>query len=88
MDFDDKTINEIADQLGIPRGKGQAATKVKEFENKSDKEVLDEIIKLTGKLNAKGISKAKQLELAEALMPMMNNEQRARLKKLIKLLGR
>ncbi|MGN0659898.1 MAG: hypothetical protein ACI4LA_09860 [Emergencia sp.] len=86
MDLDEKTIMELASQLGIEADRKTAVEKAKSYEKKSDGELLAEIRKLQDKLNASSIPYEKQLELVESLMPMMNPQQKARLAKIAGLM--
>ena len=86
MGFDEKTIQNLASQLGIKTGVNQTEQTIKHYENKSDEELAAEILKLQQKLNAANIPYEKQLAALESLMPMMNGQQKARLNKIIGLL--
>ena len=56
------------------------------YENRSDMEILQEIKEMRSKLNAAGVPYEKQAAMIKSLMPMMNNQQKARLAQLIELL--
>ncbi len=86
MSIDDKTIMELAGQLGISGDKKRTVDKAKTYQNKSDGEIVSEIMKIKEKLKAKNIPYDKQVEMVKSLMPMMNSEQKARLIKIIELL--
>lgn len=86
MQLDDKTIMDLASQLGIRTGDKQTVSKVREYENKSDAELVSEIMKLKDRLTAANIPYEKQVAAVQSLMPMMNGEQKARLTKIIGLL--
>ncbi len=86
MKLDDKTIMELASQLGVPADKRRAAETARRYEKKSDAEIAAEILKLQDKLNASNIPYEKQAALVQSLMPMMNGEQKARLSKIIGLM--
>ena len=86
MSLDDKTIMDLASQLGISADKKSTMAKAKSFEKKSDAELVSEIMKLKEKLNQSIIPYEKQMAAVKSLMPMMNAEQRARLEKIIALL--
>ncbi|MDD6042664.1 MAG: hypothetical protein PUB87_02790 [Eubacteriaceae bacterium] len=58
------------------------------YENRSDMEILQEIKEMRSKLNAAGVPYEKQAAMIKSLMPMMNNQQKARLAKLIELLDK
>ena len=59
---------------------------LKRFEGKSDAELASEIMKLRDQLAANNISPQQQRMLISKLMPMMDNNQKARLQKVIELL--
>ena len=86
MALDDKTIQNLASQLGVSANKRQAEEKLKSYERKSDEELVTELLKMQQKLNAANIPYEKQIAAVESLMPMMNEQQKARLKKIIGLL--
>ncbi len=86
MKLDDKTINNLAGQLGLSGKAGQVERHMKAYENKSDEELISELLKLQKKLNAANIPYETQMAALESLMPMMNGQQKARLEKLVGLL--
>ena len=86
MKVDEKTIMALAGQLGIPADRNQAAQTARRYEQKSDREIAAEILKLQDKLSAANIPYEKQMALVQSLMPMMNGEQKARLNKIIGLM--
>ena len=88
MSLDDKTILNLASQLGISgnAGRGQVEKQLKAYEKKSDEELVAELRKLQHKLNAANIPYEKQIAAIESLMPMMDGKQKARLQKVIGLL--
>lgn len=86
--LDDKTIQKLAGQLGLSGsvGKRQAQQHIKAYEQKSDAELVDELLKMQQKLNAANIPYEKQIAAVESLMPLMDEKQKARLRKIIGLL--
>ena len=86
MKFDDKTINGLAQQLGISGKGGHVKTQMKAYENKSDEELIGELLKMQRKLEAANIPYETQMAALESLMPMMNGQQKARLEKIVGLL--
>lgn len=86
MKLDEKTILELARQLGVPADKKQAAETARRYEQKTDAEIAAEILKLQDKLRAANIPYDKQMALVQSLMPMMNGQQKARLTKVIGLM--
>jgi len=86
MELNDKTILGLASQLGISASQKQTQEKIKNYEKKSDQELVAELLKLQQKMNAANIPYEKQMAAVESLMPMMNEQQKARLTKIIGLL--
>lgn len=86
MQLDNKTVMELARQLGISADKKSAMSKAKSYEQKSDTEIVSEIMKIKDKLTAANVPYEKQIAAVQSLMPMMNQEQKARLSKIIELL--
>lgn len=86
MEIDERTIMELASQLGISPDRRSAMSKVKSMEQKSDRELMSEIMKLREKLNQSNVPYDKQIAMVKSLMPMMNGEQKARLSRIIRLL--
>lgn len=86
MAIDDKTILNLASQLGVSTNRRQAEQKLKAYEQKSDDELIAELLAMQKKLKAANISYEQQIAAVESLMPMMNENQKARLKKIIGLL--
>ncbi len=86
MQLDDKIIQNLAGQLGLSADKKSTVAKVKSYEQKSDAEIVSEIMKIKDKLTAANVPYEKQLAAVQSLMPMMNQEQKARLTKIIELL--
>ena len=86
MQLDDKMIQDLAGQLGLSADKKSAAARVKSYEQKSDTELVSEIMKIKEKLEAANIPYEKQMAAVQSLMPMMNGQQKARLTRIIELL--
>ena len=86
--LDDKMIEKLAGQLGISGGKKQVEEKMKQYEGKTDDELVAELLKLQKTLNAANIPYEQQVTMVESMMPMMNGHQKARLKQIIGLLKR
>lgn len=86
MELDEKTIMELAAQLGISADKKTAMAKAHSLEQKSDSELMAEIVKLREKLNQNNIPYEKQMAMVKSLMPMMSGQQKARLSRIIRLL--
>lgn len=86
MKLDDKTINSLAGQLGLSAKSGQVERQMKSYENKSDDELMAELLKIQKKLKAANIPYETQMAALESLMPMMNGQQKARLEKIVGLL--
>lgn len=86
MKLDDKTINNLAGQLGLTGRPGPVEQKMREYENKSDGELVAELLKMQEKLKAANIPYETQMAALESLMPMMSGQQKARLEKIVGLL--
>lgn len=86
MDLNEKMAAEIASQLGLSGGRAADPAMIKKLENKSDAEIAAEILKLKEQLKANNISIEQQKMLLSRLMPMMDANQKARLRKVIELL--
>ena len=82
--MDNKTIMELARQLGLPEESAQA--KAKEYMGKSDEEILKEIKRVKGILKKDKRAYAQQMQAIRALAAGMNGQQKARLEKIIALL--
>ena len=87
MDMNEKMAREIAQQLGLGGSKNVSRQTVKSLEGKSDEELVKELGRLQAQLAANNIGPEQQKALAKQLMPMMNGKQRARLEKIIRMLG-
>lgn len=82
--MDNKILMDLAKQLGLPE---QAAEqKVNEYIGKSDEEILREIRKMKKVIKRDKKTYEKQMQTIKALAAAMNEEQRARLQKIIDLL--
>lgn len=86
MKLDEKTLNSLASQLGISGKSAQVQRQMKSYENKSDTELIGELLKLQKKLEAANIPYETQMAALESLMPMMSGQQKTRLEKLVGLL--
>lgn len=86
MQLDDKTILDLAGQLGISADKKTTVAKAKSYEQKSDAKLVSEIMKIKNQLEAANIPYEKQMAAVQSLMPMMNGQQKARLTRIIELL--
>lgn len=86
MKLDDKTLKSLASQLGMSATSSHVERKAKAYENKSDEELIGELLKMQKKLEAANIPYETQMAALESLMPMMNGQQKARLEKIVGLL--
>lgn len=82
--MDNKTIMELAKQLGLPESTAQE--KANEYMGKSDEEILGEIKRLKKVLKGDKKAYQKQMQAIRALAAGMNGQQKARLEKIIALL--
>ena len=87
MDMSEKMAREIAQQLGLGSSKNVSRQTVQSLEGKSDEELVKELGRLQAQLAANNIGPVQQKALVKQLMPMMNGKQRARLEKIIRILG-
>lgn len=88
MHLDDKTISDIAGQLGLKGNLPIHTEDVKRLEGKSDAELEREIIKLREQLAARGVTRPRQAAILRSLLPMMDEKQKARLRNVIELIER
>ena len=86
MKLDDKTLNSLAGQLGLSGKTKTVERQMKAYENKSDEELIAELLKLQKKLQAANIPYETQMAALDSLMPMMNGQQKARLERIVGLL--
>ena len=88
MNVNDKTIAELASQLGLKGNTSFRAADVQQLQGKSDEELEREILELREQLAARGVTRPKQAAMLRSLLPMMDQNQRARLQKVIELIER
>ena len=86
MDLNEQMAGEIARQLGLSGSKGVSRDTVRSLEKKSDAELSRDILRLKEQLAANNISPQQQMAIVKKLMPMMDDNQKARLQKIIELL--
>lgn len=86
MELNDRTISEIANQLGLSGGKNVQKDTLAYLSSKSDVELEREILKIREKLARNNISYEKQIELLKNIAPMMDPKQRARLNKVMEIM--
>lgn len=90
MDIDPKILMDLAGQLGMNEGKEnkikRTADLADKYKGKSDQELLHEITKLKNSMKTDKSQFDKQMKAIKSLSVMMNNEQKARLEKVIRLL--
>lgn len=86
MDLNEQMAGEIARQLGLSGNKNVDRDTVKKLERKSDAELSRDIMRLKEQLAANNISTQQQIAIVRKLMPMMDDNQKARLQKVIELL--
>lgn len=89
MELNEKTVKEIASQLGISTGgKNSGKDALNYLSSKSDAELEREILKIKQQLKANNITYDKQMAILRSLAPMMDAKQKARLQKIIELLNK
>jgi len=90
MDINNKMLEDLASELGLPNqndvGMKQAERKAESYKNKSDDELIQEILKLKGAMQNDKATYNKQMGTLKALRGVMQGEQKARLEKIIALL--
>lgn len=87
MDMNEKMAKDIAAQLGIGNSGSVNSQVLRSLESKSDEELARDILKMKEQLAAANISPQRQKAMLRSLMPMMNQFQRARLDKIIRLIS-
>ena len=86
MNLNEKKIAEIARQLGITDSKRIDKSTISRLSSKSDVELEREILRLKSQLKASNISSAQQIALLKSIEPMMDDQQRIRLARIIEIL--
>ena len=90
MGIDNKMIMDLAEQLGFENSSvneaRRAADMAEAYKNKDEDELLDEILNFKKAMKSDRAQFEKQLKAIKALRVMMNDEQKARLDKIIRLM--
>lgn len=90
MEIDSKMLMELAEQLGMDSGekrKGRKTTELADqIKGKSDQELINEILNLKKMMKNDKAQFDKQMKAIKAIRVMMNDEQKARLETIIRLL--
>lgn len=87
MDINDKMLNDLAGRMGIGSGAMERAEGMAEsFKGKSETELLSEIMKLKQNMKKDPAAYRKQIRALRSLSAMMNQEQKARLNRVLQLL--
>ena len=86
MNLNEKSIAELAAQLGLKGNAGISGADLKRLQGKSDGELEREILRVREQLTARGMSNEKQVALLRNLLPMTDSKQKARLLKVIELM--
>lgn len=86
MELNEKTIREIASQLGISDNRKIDPAMIRKLENRSDAQLKADIRKLKEQLKANNISYEQQMAVIRQLMPMMDAKQQERLRMVAELL--
>ena len=87
MDMNEKMAREIAQQLGLGGSKNVSRQTVQSLEGKSDEELVKELGRLQAQLAANNIGPEQQKALVKQFKPRMNGKQRARLEKIMRMVG-
>lgn len=85
MTISDKLLMDLANDLGIESIK-EAERKAEQFVGKSDDTLMREIAQLKERVKSDPEAFERQMKAIYALRPMMTDEQKARLDKVIRLL--
>jgi len=88
LNQNEKMAAEIASQLGLKSHKAISKEQLANWEKKSDAQLAAEILKIKEQLKKNNVSTEKQVAMIKSLMPMMDSNQKARLKNIIELLER
>ena len=90
MDVDQKNLLELAKQLGLEEKDSSSINKAtyiaEAYKNKSEEDLLKEILELKRNIKSNPTQFRKQMEAVKILRSMMNQEQRDRLDQIIALL--
>ncbi|MBR0597634.1 hypothetical protein [Sinanaerobacter chloroacetimidivorans] len=90
MEINNKMLMELASQVGLENSNAnkakRAADLADKYKGKSDQELLNEILKLKHSMKNDRAQFDKQMKAIKSLRLMMNDEQKARLDKVIRLL--
>jgi len=90
MNIDNKMINDLARQMGLstqdPTSIKIAEKRAEQYMNKSDDELVHEILKLKESMKRDRAAFEKQMAAIKALGSIMKGEQKARLQKILELL--
>ena len=84
--LNEKTIAEIAQQLGLSGNPGISSSELRRMEGKSDAELKREILRIRDQLSARGVPYQKQAEILRSMVSMMDQKQKARLQNIIELI--
>lgn len=86
MEFNDKTVSQIAGQLGLSGQKNISKRDIDYLSSKSDAELERELYKIKEQLKANNVSYEKQVAMIRTIAPMLDPKQRARLNKVMEIL--
>ena len=86
MSVNEKSVGEIARQLGLSGSKGVSKAQIDYLSSKNDAELEQEFLKMRDQLKARGMSYEKQLAMMKSIAPMLDAKQRQRLERLMKVL--
>ena len=86
MEINDKTVADIASQLGLSGTKKVDKRTIDYLSSNSDAELEKEILKLKEQLKAQNISYGQQLAMLKNIAPMLDAKQKQRLSKIMDIL--
>lgn len=91
MDINEKMLSDLAGQIGM-RPKNRDMQKAEQMasgmQGKSEDEILKEILRLKDSMKKDPVAYQKQIKAIRALRGMMNQDQRARLDRVLDMLER
>lgn len=92
MDINQKMLMELANELGLGPSKQSRVTEAvksaEDYKNKSEGEILEEIMALKNTMKSDPAQFQKQLTALKALRGMLGQEQKARLDQVLAMLER
>lgn len=85
MSVNEKVVSDIARQMGVSVNNNKKI--IENWQGKSDKEIMSEIVKIQKQLEDNNITRQQQTVLLRQLLPMLQDKEKARLQKVIEQIG-